>query len=224
MTVSGHTRKRLADTLGSQFVSDEISDRLDVFTNVNDNLVLVDTAWEDLRVTLTSAFVPATGGPAYAQFKDDNDSSTGVFLPAFDDASDEQVYFTAQLPHSYKLGTDIKPHIHWTPAANGTSGQKVSWGLEYTWAEYGDDYGYTTIIYANDHTPADATLTAGTHYISAFDDISSSVDSVSSILVCRLFRDASGNGGTDDLAQDAFAISFDFHFQVEKLGSATEYA
>ena len=194
-----------------------------VITPPGKTLVLEQPVYDDLRVELSSVRVPAVAGPGFSQFKDNGDSSTGVFLPWFDDGTEEQVYFSAQFPHSQQLNSRVYPHIHWTPAANGGAGQKVNWGLEYTWAEPFAIFGDTTIIYANDHVP-DETLVAGKHYISGFEEIEGHTNGVSNIMVCRLFRDAGGTGGTDDLAQDAGALYVDFHFRADTLGSRTEFS
>lgn len=49
------------------------------------------------------------------------------------------------------------------------------------------------------------------------------VNTVSSMLACRLFRDATGAGGTDDLDNDAGVLEFDFHYEIDTMGSRSEY-
>ena len=193
-----------------------------LLTRAARTLVLEQPVWDDMRVSMLAARVPATAGPDFAQFKDNGSSSTGVFMYWFDDSTEEQVYFNCQFSHDQMLNTPVVPHIHWTPAADGTSGQVVSWGLEYTWMKIGGDFADTTIIYSSGHVPADDVLVGGRHYISSFGEISGATGAVSNMLVCRLFRDAAGTGGTDDLAQDAGALYFDFHYQKDTLGSRTQ--
>lgn len=190
----------------------------------NRTLVLQQPAWDDLRVELSSVRVPSEGGPGFEKFKDNGAGSTGVFLYWFDAASVEQVYFNAQFPHNQFLNAPVIPHIHWTPKSNGTAGQKVSWGLEYAWTEIGQTFGNTSIVYSATRFPNDSALVAGKHYITSFGPIAGKNGTVSNVLVCRLFRDATGAGGTDDYAADAGALYFDFHYQVDTLGSRTELA
>lgn len=182
------------------------------------------TRWEDLRVALTSTRLGGSKDPGFAKLLDNGSSSQGVFSYLFDKNTEEELYFAAQMPHAMKLESDIHPHIHWCPVANGSEGQTVSWGLEYTWQDIGSVFGNTTIIYTDTHYPADATLAAKKHYISSFTAISGAVAgaAVSSILICRLFRDATGAGGTDSYGDDVAALYFDFHVECDTTGSLTE--
>jgi len=44
------------------------------------------------------------------------------------------------------------------------------------------------------------------------------------MIICRLFRDAAGTGGTDSYASDVALLEIDFHYEIDSLGSATEYS
>jgi hypothetical protein len=162
-----------------------------------------------------------------AQFKDDGAGSVGVFVWAFADqavvGNEEQMYFQAQLPHSYKEGSDIRAHIHWSPAVGGAAGEFVKWGLEYTWQNVDGVFGNTTIITsdassaATATTSGDGTLIAGKQYITSLGTINGTGKTISSMLVCRIFRNSSD--ATDDLAQSAFGFEVDFHFELDTMGS-----
>lgn len=185
-----------------------------------------DTYWDDLRVATTSTKLEGTKDPDFAKFKDNGAGSQGVFTYWFDAATEEEVYFAVQIPHSYKYGTDLHPHVHWAPSTNGGAGEVVSWGLEYCFAEIGGTYGNSNIIYGNAHMPADASLVAFKHYLTEIDIISgSTIDSISSMIICRLFRNATGAGSsTDSFGNDAALLEFDIHFEIDSPGSKTEYA
>lgn len=189
-------------------------------------VVYNDTFWEDLRVPLVSAKAGASNMPDFAQFADDGAGSAGVFVYAFDNAAEESLFFVAQLPHSYKGGTDIFPHVHWSPNGTGAAGQFVKWGLEYTWANRQGVYGNTTIITTDASSAATATRSGdGTmldhkHYESLFDAIDGTGKTLSSILICRMFRDATD--ADDDYPNDAFGFELDFHFEIDTPGSLTE--
>lgn len=183
------------------------------------------TMWDDLRVPALSVRVPATGNPGFAQFKDNGAASQGVFLYWFDPASEQEVYFVAQMPHSWKEGSDIEAHVHWVPADTAPgAGTDVCWGLEYTWANINGTFGNTTIIYGDEQTNgATETITVDKHYMTEIGTITGSGHTLSSMLVCRLFRDATGNGGTDDYDDDAGMLEVDFHYEVDSFGSKEEY-
>jgi hypothetical protein len=185
------------------------------------------TVWKDLRVSVNAVRVIAGGAPPdWSQFKDNGAASTGVYLYWFDPGTEQNVYFDVQMPHDWKEGTDIEPHVHWVSADTaGASGTDVCWGLEYTWANINGTFGNTTLIYGDTQSNgAGETITVDKHYYTDLTTISGSGKTISSMLVCRLFRDAAGVGGTDDYDDDAGLLEIDFHYQVDTIGSRTETA
>ena len=74
-------------------------------------------AWDDLRVPAQNTKLnPTKSEPAFEAFID------GVYSYHFGpaNADDESLHFSAQLPHSYKLGTNLDAHIHWSPSTTNT--------------------------------------------------------------------------------------------------------
>jgi hypothetical protein len=162
----------------------------------------------------TNAIKIGASDPDFIKVRDNGSSSAGVYSYAFDADTEEQLFFTIQLPHSYKAGTDISPHIHWMPTTTGTNA--VVWGLEYTWSNIDGTYGNTTLITATD--AADGT--AYKHQLADFADISGSGKNESSMLLCRIYRKAAD--AADTFTGDAVFLEVDFHFQMNKLGSDNE--
>lgn len=183
------------------------------------------TMWEDLRVPVLSTKVPGAKAPGFSQFKDNGAGSQGVFLYWFDPSTEEELYFVCQLPHGWKEGSDIECHVHWVSADTAAgAGTDVCWGLEYTWSDIDEVFGNTAIIYGDEQTNgASETLTVDKHYITELGTITGSGHTMSSMLVCRVFRDAAGNGGTDDYDDDAGLMEIDFHYEVNSFGSKEEY-
>lgn len=204
-------------------IMDMLSDRVDISAVVDTTALVEFPVWDDVRVPITATKGGGIRDPGFAQFKDNGAASTGVFLYWFDGNFEEELFFTVQLPHGYIEGTDIEPHIHWTPSVNGGAGEVVNWGIEYTWADFGDDFPNTTIIYSNTHTPADDPLVASRHYYTEFPHISGVGKNLSAMLVCRIFRDATGVGGTDDYGNDAGLLEIDFHHRADSHGSSAEW-
>ncbi|MFA6492625.1 MAG: hypothetical protein WCV58_00545 [Patescibacteria group bacterium] len=138
---------------------------------------------------------------------------TNLIIYGFDGtATLEQVYFNVQLPHSYKLGTDLYPHIHWSPT--DTSAGNVVWKLEYSWADVNGTFAAPTTIAT---TPQATGGTAWAHNVVSFPTISGTGVDISRILVCRLYRDPADAG--DTYTHDAALLNFDFHFEKDTLGS-----
>ena len=80
--------------------------------------------WNDVVLGGT-ALVGGASAPDLETFQ------TGIKLYTFDGASTaEEVNGIFEMPHDYKEGTDIRPHIHWAPI-NANAGN-VKWQMEYT--------------------------------------------------------------------------------------------
>jgi hypothetical protein len=43
------------------------------------------------------------------------------------------------------------------------------------------------------------------------------------MLICRVFRDATGSGLTDNFLGDAGLFEIDFHYRIDSFGSNEEY-
>ncbi len=195
---------------------------------VGDNYVSIDrdgeivlegtsTVWDDIRIPLSSIKRLGFSDPDWVQFQDDGAGSVGVYALAFSNSVDEEVYFGIQIPHDWKLGSNICPHVHWSPSNTDTG--DVTWKLEYTISDIGGTFGTTTTIAVTQSGSG----TAKKHQTADFPEIDMSVytdpGDVSIILLCRLYRDVSDG---DDYNADAFLEETDFHYQKDSLGSKTE--
>ena len=116
----------------------------------------------------------------------------------------------------------IYPHVHWTPVS-ATAGNVV-WQLDYSWASVNGTFGAPATL------TSDATAAGGTawvHKLSTLKDgsgnayIDGTGQTLSSMLVCRLHRDA--GAGSDTLAADVAFLEFDIHYEIDGFGSNEEY-
>lgn len=80
-------------------------------------------SWEDLRFPATS--INPIGPVSSATYEPDN------LAFSFADAQTNSIGIIAQIPHSWKLGTELHPHIHWHPTSADTG--NVLWRMEYKW-------------------------------------------------------------------------------------------
>ena len=194
----------------------QLSNRLRLIFK-NDSVVLDTVVYDDLRVPLDRTKASA-GAPTFTKYTDDGAGSNGVYLWRFSKTTLNQLFFSVQLPHSYKLGADFSPHVHFVVPADGDANELVRWGLEYTVTELGDTIGTTSIIYTTTITSGDTvtTLLADTHYIAVFADIDgSAITTPSAMINCRIFRDAAA----DDYDNVAYGLEFDFHLPINTMGS-----
>ena len=179
------------------------------------------TRFEDLRVPMSSTRRGAAEDPLYNKFIDDGSGSVGVYGSWFRTNQTEDLFFEVQMPHGWKEGSTIYPHIHWSPKTN-TGGNKVRWGLEFIWVNVGGTFVNTTVVYAEDPiTPIGPSPTAYQHVISDFGSIDGTGQTLSSMLVCRVFRD--GTHANDSYNDSALMLQFDFHYEIDADGSRQEY-
>lgn len=171
------------------------------------------TVWEDLRVPLERGRPAGGNQPTWAQFKTNGAGSNGVYTWQFDDG--DEIWFTVQLPHSWREGSVIYPHLHWSPSSDVDPSDNVGIGLEYTWADMDETFGNTTIITRDVPTGVN---NQDEHLFHNFDEagIDGTGHTISSILVCRFFRQAAAS---DNYADPIWGLEVDFHYEVARAGS-----
>ena len=92
----------------------------------------------------------------------------------------------------------------------------VRWGLEYEWQNIAADFSATTTIYAEESM----TDEADKHQMTAFAAITGTGKTISSMLVCRLFRNSShANDTYDNGTALALLLEVDFHYELDTVGS-----
>lgn len=131
----------------------------------------------------------------------------------------DEVQFKLQLPHDWKEGSTIHPHVHFSPWVAGGTNNSVKFILSYYWADIDEQFPAS---------PATTTMTKTWtgdkqwyHLIADADtDITASGQTFSSMLVCRLYRD---NTVTNNLAGKIAFLEFDIHYQIDIIGSRQEY-
>lgn len=159
---------------------------------------------DDLRV-------PLDKGSASASLEYFSGSSGPQIWVFRNNAAVEEMSFTLQLPHNWKDGTTIYPHIHWIPRATATG--NIKWNLDYTWANLntGTFSAITTISGINT-----GPFTINQHLLA---DIGTGINGTgmtySSVLICRIWRYSSAT--EDTYNADAAGLSMDFHISIKDL-------
>lgn len=173
------------------------------------------TVWDDLRVSLDKGsssasleYVWGSAGPQIWYFR----NNEGL----------EMMSFVVQLPHSWKEGTTIYPHVHWLPKATKTG--NVEWNLDYSWQNYDAATPQVFPSYTTSTVVATGSFVANTHKITSLTGgtgLDGTSKKISSILICRIWRNSSN--AADTYADDAGLLSLDFHYQIDTVGSHAEY-
>ena len=177
-----------------------------------------DQNWTDLRITPGSFDRPGASDPAIVGVTPGGGGTTYLWEFSVNDIAS----FTVQFPHSYKVGTDIYAHVHWTPGANGNeeNGALVGWKLDYTWANIGSNFGALASVDLSDacdgidwkHQITPDVIIDG-HTVSK---------GISSMLICNIKRtDTGGDDTWSGTASGALPLllEIDFHYQQDSIGS-----
>lgn len=166
------------------------------------------TTWEDLRIEPNARGV--AGSPVY---KSGVGGTSALYSYAFQaSGSLEYLYYSLQMPHSWKEGSTIYPHVHFTTSV--TSGT-VKW----RGTCYGANYGDAFVSFGNFSSTTTLSGDAWKHNIGVGTAVSMSGKTVSHVQSCSITRDTT----VDTSAADVFMLYIDYHHEVDSTGSDTEY-
>ena len=160
-----------------------------------------DAQWDDLRFPATTVRQGSTLKPDF------DTTDVGLLFPQNDPL--EIAYIIGQMPHEWKLESEIKPHIHYIQDEVTVPVFKI----DYRIYKNGDaPPAFTTLTTSG--TPA-LTYTSGSiAQIMSFPAIDmTGIDAVSAIVDVKLYRDDNVVSG------DVLVKEFDFHYQKDTFGS-----
>ena len=191
---------------------------LEVACGANKTIELQTVVWDDYVTPITKAlFGGSSNDPTLTKIGDDGAGSAGVWALLFSDG--DEVLATVQIPHRWKEGTDIIPHIHFMTTTDVAPSDNFGIEFEYWWADIGEDFPANTTLETNDiptgvnsakqHQTANTTSSA----------ISGSGHTISSVLNIRIKRVVATG---DNYAGGIYIHDFDIHYQVNTMGSRQE--
>lgn len=169
--------------------------------------------WEDLRM-------PASGiNPPGAASDPTRDTTTGLLV--FSGSADNVIAGVAQMPHGWRPGTIVRPHLHLRfPTAD--AGKNTRWKFEYDVASPSGDFTnndgvFTTLATITVANPNNVKK----HVLGAFGDLSMTGMKESSCVVWKISRLANTDAADDD-TNACVLLEFDIHYQDEKAGTVPE--
>jgi hypothetical protein len=187
-------------------LSDALNDPLNVAKTIKCSaetpIEFTDTVWDDLR------------GPA------NGINPVGSPSPATPNTADGSLTFAKgnvcavwfQLPHKYKHGTDLHPHIHWSKATSAAG--LVNWQMKYKWANRAEVMpAYSVMIPGSDLVPCEDT--ANLHAMLGFGELDGTDKTISSMIGLYIERVSSG----DTYSGNANLYEVDIHFEIDTVGS-----
>jgi hypothetical protein len=183
---------------------------LTVVTGVAKTLVLDTPVYEDMIIVMSNVKAPAADSPVWTVYK-------GSEVPAFKKDATNVLYFSTQLPHAYKVDSNIEFHIHLAYPDNGVGNS--TWQFTYSWASIGDNFPLQTSVSANITSPATTDKHQFAQMVSSINGVGKNI---SSILICSISR--IGGLPYDNYDNNIYLISGDFHYQRDTQGSRQETA
>jgi len=176
------------------------------------------SVWDDIRIVPSAFDFAGASDPTLITWQP---GGLGTTFRVWEFNVNDEVFFTIQLPHTYKLGSNLYPHIHWTPKDQGVieNGRTVAWTLDYSIADDGGVFGSSTTVDLTDtcngvdhrHERSPSGVIDG-----------SGIADISSILIGRLYRNAGDTWIDNSAAARPVLLEFDIHYEMDSTGSHEE--
>jgi hypothetical protein len=176
------------------------------------------TVWDDIRIVPNIFDIPGGTDPDVISYQP---AGSGATFKVYAFAKGDEGFFTIQMPHSYKEGSTMYAHVHWTPGPRGVaeSGHVVQWRLDYSFAAIGSNFPAASTVPLADTCDG----TNHKHQMTAEAAISGVGLGISSQMWGKIYRwnDASDTwvGTGNNLP---IFIEFDIHFEQDTCGSRTK--
>ncbi len=171
----------------------------------------IGPSWEDLRFPAQG--INPSGAPTAASF----DTTTYYGTLLFSGSAENHIAGVAQMPHGWRAGSSIRPHIHWTKTVADAPSDGVTWEfraarvpISATAEAYGSWVAGTLV--------AGNLVDAELHCISAFGDYSMTGLTASDMVIWGLRR----RGDTDSYSSVCRLLEMDFHFEWGSVGTPSK--
>lgn len=126
-----------------------------------------------------------------------------------------ELFCIFEIPHDYKPGTDLRPHIHWTPHDDAVG--YVKWQMSFSCGDNGLPFTTMQTLSAVDFANG-----ANLYHSKEFSPVINGANLTGgALIVCRLFRDPQDE--EDTYIGIAKLFSFGIHYQSAMLGSQTVF-
>lgn len=180
---------------------------------MSDIYISTSERWDDLRVGVTSINPP--GGAS------DPTLNTSNGLLEFSPTATNVIAVEVQMPHTWRQGTSINPHIHWRKKTAGAG--NALWRLTYEFTNIGSLFtdSPATVDSVSKLPDGVDDGSALRHLITDFGTVGMSDKTISCVGLLTISR--IGGDALDTYAGVAQLLSVDIHYQVDAIGSGWEY-
>jgi len=134
----------------------------------------------------------------------------------------KEVFIVFHIPHDYVPGTDIHFHAHWSNAAAVPNTGNVIWGFEIAWAQGFNQQAFGTLTRTAGSTSTVTVTQAcpATRYQHNIAETTAQTLTgleVDSLVICRVYRDATAGG--DTCTDAVFLHTADIHYQTTNVAT-----
>jgi hypothetical protein len=167
--------------------------------------------WNDINLSISSL----RGGPTAPTAT--QIGTTGLYALHFaNTTTSDEVHGSTEILHDYAEGTDIYPHIHWSPSTSAAG--NVQWELLYAWVP--NNTSITGAMASASVVTAASGIPYAPQYTS-FGAINGTGKVMGSRFVFRLRRYI-GAGTADTYAATVAGFDFGIHYQKDTFGSTSQ--
>jgi hypothetical protein len=183
--------------------------------NINHHLqeLALLSAWADLNFSAAGINPPGAADSAT------RDTTTGMLV--FSGTQDNVLAGTAQMPHGWKEGSQVNPHLHlrFPTAAVANTRWKFEYDMANVNGDFMNDYGtYTTLGTVTIENPNNARRSV----VASLGVLTMGGYTVSAQIPWKLTRLANSDAA-DNHAAAVILTDIDFHYQSDAPGSRQEY-
>jgi hypothetical protein len=165
------------------------------------------TFWDDLRFPAQGLDPAGLSAPPTVDAADPFMGSL-LFSPTLTNV----VAGIAQMPHGWRQGTTLHPHIHWCPTTANAG--NVAWRFSYQVSDIDGTFPASLTTAGIEVDAADGVQHK--HQLHSFTAIDMSGKKISVIIIWKLERVV---GGSDTYPDDARFLELDFHYEIDAVGS-----
>jgi hypothetical protein len=163
-------------------------------------------AWDDLRGPANG--INPTGSPSAATPNTADGSLT------FAKGNVAIAWF--QMPHNWKLGSNIVIHIHWSKST--TNAGVCNWQMKYKWGGIGEVMpAFSELAKGTEVIPNSNTVDK--HALMSWPEVSGNGKTLSSMICVYIARI---NDGDDTFTGAGNLYEIDIHYQIDSMGSRQE--
>lgn len=174
--------------------------------------------WNDIRIVPGAFQFAGNSDPSLSDWQP---TGAGATFITYEFNNADEVFFTVQMSHEYKQGTDLKPHVHWTPRNRGVAenGHTVAWKLDYSIADVNENFIASATIDLTDTCDG----VNEKHLVSPSGTITGTNLLISHMIIGRLYRDNGDTWATNTANNRPALLEIDFHFEIDTVGSDAQF-